>query len=192
MKKEIDKRLNLITIGAISLDVIIVILGFFLMSNPELTTQVSGILFGLLLMVSGLYAIMKYITNMHSNIVFTLELIYGIISVLFGILIMANPLGFANLITIFIGLWFIVSGVIKGAIAIRFKKYREETWLFNLVIAILTLLIGILLVVNPFNGVMVLTTYVGIMFIIYAGMDIVNQLLFRKRATQIEKIIFKN
>ena len=190
MKKEIDKRLNLITIGAILLDIVFIILGFFFLGNPEITTQVSGMLFGLILVTSGVYAIIKYISNMHSNIVFTLELIYGILSLIGGIIIMSNPLGFASLITVFIGVWFIVSGVIKSTLAIRFKKFKEETWVFNLVIAFVTILIGILLVVNPFKGTLVLTTYVGIMLLVYSGMDIVNQLLLRKRSSEIERIIF--
>jgi uncharacterized membrane protein HdeD (DUF308 family) len=72
----------------------------------------------------------------------------------------------------------------------QLKYFKEETWLFDLVVALLTIVLGILLLVNPFNGYIVLSTYAGIMLVIYAGMDIIEQFLFRKRASEIEKIIF--
>lgn len=191
MKKEINKNLNLITIGSIIMDVIFIALGVFLIVNPELSTKVSGVLLGILLVVAGLYSIIKYILNMDSAFIFAFELIYGLLSAIAGILIMANPLSLANFITIIVGLWFIISAGIKISIALQFKASKEETWVLNLVIGILTIIIGILLLINPFNAYIVLTTYVGIMLIIYAGMDIVEQFLFRKRAGEVTKILFK-
>ncbi len=191
MKKEINKNLNLITIGSILLDIIFIALGIFLVINPELSTRVSGVLIGIGLIVAGLYAIIKYVLNMDAAFIFTFELIFGILSTIGGILVMANPLAIANFITIIIGLWFIVSAVIKGSIALQFKNYNEETWILNLVISLLTIVLGILLITNPFSAYIVLSTYVGIMIIMYSGMDIVEQLLFRKRAANIEKILFK-
>ena len=191
MKKEINKNLNLITIGSILLDIIFIALGIFLVINPELSTRVSGVLIGIGLIVAGLYAIIKYVLNMDAAFIFTFELIFGILSTIGGILVMANPLAIANFITIIIGLWFIVSAVIKGSIALQFKNYNEETWILNLVISLLTIVLGILLITNPFSAYIVLSTYVGIMIIMYSGMDIVEQLIFRKRAANIEKILFK-
>lgn len=192
MKKEINKNLNLITIGSILLDVIFIALGIFLVINPELSTKVSGVLIGIGLIVVGLYAVIKYVLNMDTiAFIFTFELIFGILSIITGILLMANPLAIASFITIIIGVWFIISAVIKGSIALRFKRYNEETWILNSVISILTVILGILLLTNPFSAYIVLSTYVGIMIIVYSSMDIVEQLLFRKRAANIEKILFK-
>lgn len=191
MKKEINKNLNIITIGSIIMDVIFIALGLFLIINPELSTKVSGILLGMLLVAAGLYSVIKYVLNIDSAFIFTFELIYGLLSIIAGILIMVNPLALANFITIIVGIWFIVSAGIKISIALQFKAYKEETWVLNLVIGILTIIIGILLLVNPFNAYIVLTTYLGIMLIMYAGMDIVEQFLFRKRASDITKILFK-
>ena len=191
MKKEIDKRLNIMTLGAIGLDVVFIILGIYFATVPEITASVANILIAIVLLVSGIYSLIKFIMNMHENLVFTFELLYGILSIVAGIIIMAKPLALTSLITIFVGIWFIISGAIKATLAIRFKKFKENSWLLNLTIAILTIIIGILLIVNPFKGSLVLSVYVGIMLIIYSSMDIVEKLLLRKRANDIEKIIFK-
>lgn len=191
MKNMIDKRLNIITLGSILLDVVFILLGFFFMSNPEISSQLTGMLLGLLLVISGIYAIIKFITNMKFNLIFSVELIYGIISFIVGTIIVFNPTGFANLITVFIGIWFLVSGVIKAIISIMMKNINEDSWLFNFVIAVLTIVIGILLIVNPFSGKMVITIYAGIMLVIYSAIDMVNQLILRKKAKVIENILFK-
>ena len=190
MKKEINKNLNLITIGAIILDVLFIALGIFLVINPELSIRVSGVLIGLILIISGIYSVIKYVLNMDAAFLFTIELIYGVISILAGILVVSNPTGFTNFLTIIVGIWLLISSGFKLSIALQFRNNKEETWILNMVIAILTMFIAILLMVNPFSGSMVISTYAGIMLVVYAGMDIVEQLLFRKRADSIEKIFF--
>ena len=190
MKKEINKNLTLITIGAIILDVLFIALGIFLVINPELSIRVSGVLIGLILIISGIYSVIKYVLNMDAAFLFTIELIYGVISILAGILVVSNPTGFTNFLTIIVGIWLLISSGFKLSIALQFRNNKEETWILNMVIAILTMFIAILLMVNPFSGSMVISTYAGIMLVVYAGMDIVEQLLFRKRADSIEKIFF--
>lgn len=102
-----------------------------------------------------------------------------------------NPFSLANITTIGVGLWLIVSATIKGAIALQFKKFNEETWILSLIIAAITLILGILIIVNPFESYIVLAVYVGVMVCVYAAMDIVQQILFRKRVKEIVKIFFE-
>jgi uncharacterized membrane protein HdeD (DUF308 family) len=188
--KEIKKNLNFITFMAIIVDVLFVVLGIFLVADPELSTKVSGMLIGLVLIVSGIYEIIQFILNIDTTFIFTFKLVYGILSIIMGALIISDPFSVANFLTIMVGIWLLISAGIKGTIALQLKYFKEETWLFNLVIAILTIVLGLLLLINPFNGYIILSTYAGIMLVVYAGMDIVEQFLFRKRASEIEKIIF--
>ena len=68
--------------------------------------------------------------------------------------------------------------------------FNEESWLINMVISIFSIIVGILLIVNPFKGSIVISTYIGIMISLYAGMDIVEKMIMKKRLNEIEKIIF--
>jgi uncharacterized membrane protein HdeD (DUF308 family) len=190
MKNEIKKNLNFMTFISIIMDVLFIVLGIFLVANPEMSTKVSGILIGLILMISGTYEIIQYVMNIDATFIFTFKLVYGILSIIAGFLIISDPFSVANFLTIMVGIWLLVSAGLKVSIAMQLKYFKEETWLFDLVVALLTIVLGILLLVNPFNGYIVLSTYAGIMLVIYAGMDIIEQFLFRKRASEIEKIIF--
>ena len=58
-------------------------------------------------------------------------------------------------------------------------------------ISIITIILGLLLLINPLSAYMILSTYVAILIIMYAGVDIVEQLVIRKRANTIIKFLSK-
>ena len=58
-------------------------------------------------------------------------------------------------------------------------------------ISVLTIILSLLLIINPFSGYIVISTYAAIMIIMYAGMDLVEQFFIRKRAGKIIKYLSK-
>ena len=184
------KKLNTIINETIIFDIFVIMLGLFLICNPLLTTSVANVLIGIFLIISGLYMISKFIINMDKNRYFTYQLFFGLLSSIIGIIFLINPLLLSSIITIIIGIWTIISGIIKLTLSIRFKMFNEESWLINMVISIFSIIVGILLIVNPFKGSIVISTYIGIMISLYAGMDIVEKMIMKKRLNEIEKIIF--
>ncbi len=187
--KDIKKSFDLVTIGAMMLDVVFIVLGMFVIANPSVGITSALLLFGLLLSVSGLYSIVKYIINNKS--IFKFELIYGIISLIVGLIAIFKPFAIVNLITVLVGIWFIVSSVFKFTLAVELRKVNVDTWTFDMGVSVLTLLLGLLLIINPFHGYIILSTYAAIMIIMYAAMDIVEQLYIRKRANSIIKFFSK-
>ena len=189
--KEHKKAFNALTLGAIALDILIIILGAYFIAKPTTSASIIGYVFGILLIIVGFYNIIKFIVNMGTNKFFLIEIISGILTILAGVFMVYNPFSLANITTIGVGIWLIVSATIKGAIALQFKKFNEETWMLSLIIAVITLILGILIIVNPFESYIVLAVYVGVMVCVYAAMDIVQQILFRKRVKEIVKIFFE-
>lgn len=189
--KEERKIFNTITIGTIILDVLLFILGVYLIIKPTTSAAIIGYISGIMLIVYGIYGIIKFILNMSNRGFFMFEMINGILSIILGVFLMTNPFSLANFITLIVGIWMIVSSVFKAALSLQFKKFNEESWLFCLIVAILTLILGILIITNPFSSTIVLATYIGIMLCIYSAMDILEQFMFRKRVKEITKILFK-
>lgn len=185
--KDLKRVFNIATIGSIIMDIIAIILGIFLISNPEIGTKSALTLIGIILIASGLYAILKFILN--TNRFFMFEIIYGILSIIAGIIAITNPFGVTNFITILAGIWLMISAVSKFVLSIQFRKLNESSWIFDLSIALINIILAVLLITNPFASFIILTTYVGIMIIVYAGIDIVDQLLIRKRASIIVDLL---
>ena len=183
--KEIRKNFNLLTIGAMMLDVIIIVLGMFLIANPSVGINSALMLLGIILIVSGLYSLVKYSVN--KQIIFRFELIYGIASLVAGLLALFKPFAVANLITVLVGFWLIITSIFKFAVALELKKVNIESWTFDMSLSVITIFLGLLLVINPFRGYIILSTYAAIMLIVYAGVDLVEQLTIRRRANKIMK-----
>lgn len=185
--KRIKKSLNIITWGAIVLDLLYIFFGAFLISNPNMGTKAALVIVGIILIITGIFSISKYIMNNYK--IFLFELTYGIISIVFGVLCLLNPFSVANFISIMVGIWLVTTSILKGIIALDFKKNKENTWLINLAMSLLIIIIGIILIVNPFVNYIIITTYVGVMIVIYSCIDILNQCIFMKRLDNILKFI---
>ena len=187
--KNIKEGFNLITLGSVVVDLIFVFLGIFLIANPSVGLESALVLIGIILIISGIFSIIKYISNEIK--LFRFELIFGIISIIAGVFAMFKPFDVATLITVIIGIWLILSSAVKFAVAIEFRKLKDGTWAFDMTVSALTIILGIMLLINPFYGYMLLSSYAGVMIIIYSSMDIIEQFFIRKRAKEILKLFTK-
>ena len=86
---------------------------------------------------------------------------------------------------------YVVTTEIRYLQKLQLKKFSEETWLFSMVISILVLIIGIIVMINPFDTALVLTTFVGIIVCVYSAIDFLQQILFRKRVKELINIFFE-
>ena len=187
--KDLKETFNLISIGTIAVDLLVIILGIFFMTNPAVGLESGLLLIGILLLISGIASIIKYI--IHPKRLFRFELGYGILSIIAGLLAIFKPFEVATLMTILFAIWLIVSSTIKLVMALELRKIKDNTWTFDVTVAILTIILGILIIFNPFSSNMLLTVYIGVMMCIYASMDIVEQFFIRKRMNTIIKIFSK-
>ncbi len=189
--KEKKKLFNIATYGQMLIDIILFALGVYSASNPTSSNTVIGVAFGISLSVVGIYNIIKYIFNIHRGPFFIVDIVYGVLSIIAGIFIIINPLSLTGILSIGIGLWLIISASFKFALALQLRKFAEETWLFSLVVSILVLILGIIVMINPFSTALVLTTFVGIMMCVYSSIDFLQQILFRRRVKEIIDIFFE-
>ena len=186
---DIKKTFNYVTIGTMILDIMFIVLGIFLVANPSVGVNASLFLFGVILMISGLYSIIKYINN--NSVIFRFELIYGILSIVVGLIAFFKPFALVNLITVLVGAWLVISSFIKFFVANELRRVGIESWTFDMGISVLTIILGLMLIINPFGGYIILTTYVAILIMMYAAMDLVEQFFIRKRASKIIKFLSK-
>lgn len=184
--KTIERIFSLYIIRSITFDVLAIIFGVFFIVKPYSGIRTCEIIFGIFLLLSGAVSVFDYSTKKVVNI-FNFNMFYGVLSLLFGLLILVNPLALANIITLVFGLWITLSGVVKLNYAINLKKMKEESWSVVLGIGLLTSIVGLLLIFNPFIE-LYITQVLGIFVIFYAVLDFTNNILFKKRSKQIIEI----
>ena len=187
INKIIEKMLNILIIRSVIFDLLIVLIGAFFVIKPYSGLRLCEMIFSIVLILSGFMSIFECNTKKVVKL-FNLSLIYGALSIIFGLLIILNPLSLANIVSICLGIWMTVSGVIKISNSLYLKKLEEDSWSVLFGIGLLLSLMGILLIFNPFVE-LYITQVVGIFVIIYAVLDIANSLLFRKRKKELIDIL---
>ncbi len=187
--KEKKAKFNKLIYGSWVSSILFLAFGIFLFVKPKLANSVIGYVVGALVLLSGLIALFNYFFAKKEIKYISFELIYGILTAIAGIAIIFNPLSISSIVTIGLGIWMLINGIMKINSGIFLKKCKEETWTLLLFIGILTALSGVLLIINPFKSTMIVTQVVGVFVIVYAVLDSMHWLLVKKRSKEIIEFI---
>lgn len=187
-KNSIQSKFDRMLLYSLITSVITGILGLVLLFLPKTTNKVVGILVGIIFLISGVNAIYKYFHRDGAKL-YSLNLVFGIIYSILGVVIILYPFSVMSFVTICLGLYLIVSGAMKINYGFWLKKGNEESWLITIATGILLIIFGIMVMFNPFVT-LTLTKLVGIFLIIVAILDITDTILFKKRAKEIMDIFW--
>ena len=184
MSKEINKYLNL----SIVMSILFVILGVFLVVLPESSINTIAYMLASFLLVYGTF---NFIDSFTINpIFFFMKMASSAISIILGIVIFLNPDIFKNLIPIALGIFFIISGAFSSRISFIIKDI-DNSYILSLFTSILMIICGVVLIINPGNTALVITTLIGIILIVYSVSAIVDMFVFKSRVKEIDKYFSK-
>ena len=183
------KFLRRLTLGNILIAVIFFLFGILLIEKPGLSIDLISILLGIVVILTSLMSIVKFISDSTKIHYYRVELFFGIIGILLGCLIIFNPFSWFNFFIIGFGIFMIIEGLLDLKYALFFKKNKEEIWPLNIGIAVVSILLGIILILNPFSGVMMFTKALGIFIMANAVLNIIANMLFYKRINAIIKLL---
>jgi uncharacterized membrane protein HdeD (DUF308 family) len=97
--------------------------------------------------------------------------VYALVSIVFGLLTVFNPVATAGVLLLFLAAWLIVAGVYRIIFAIRVRKEIRGEWLIALS-GVLAIVLGVLYVLNPAGGLAVTTIWIGAAAIVYGVLQI--------------------
>lgn len=165
--------------------IIFLAFGLLLFFETEGVIKIVSIFIGILLTVIGIVPIVNYFRNRVNNFFSGAGLLYGIFSVVAGLMILFNTQIFATIIPILSGVWMIVNSVNKIQIAMELRDSKINSWIITFIFAILILILGTILIINPFESVVFLGKTVGIFIIIYAILDIADSIMIKIKAKDV-------
>jgi len=156
------------------------ILGFLLFFQAEITIVSISYVIGGILVAIGTLALIRYINQLHKNVKNELDIIYGLGTIILGIVVISNPKAIASIIPFVLGIIMIISSSAKLQIGLQMRKDNNHTWVFTTITSLLTLMCGILLIFNPFAGAKFITKVIGILLLIYGIIDMISSILIKK------------
>ena len=95
----------------------------------------------------------------------------GIVLVLMGLAAIISPFVAAVFVTIILGWMFVVGGILRGIDALRSRYERSFVW--QLLMSILYVVLGMLILTNLFGGVLSLTLLIGIFILIQGVFEVI-------------------
>ena len=153
--------------------VLTLILGIVLAYSPEGSIKViTGIIAALFLLI-GILQLVDYVKQSKVEKMMSLSLILGILLSVVGIFLFINLESLANFITTLIGIAILIKSLFKLQFAFNIRDISDK-WFYNLIVGIVGIVLGIVLLVNPFDSAKMFLRIVGIIFIIGSIVELVE------------------
>ena len=160
---------------AIIISLLMLVLSIFLILKPFKSLEVFVILFSAIIIVNGIGSIVSYFSTIRENRLLNLGLLYGLLTILAGVLLFIYRIDVINVLPIILGIWIILSNLFKMQISINLSALDYTGWIWLLLVSIL-MVVGVLLIVNPFTTTLTITTIAGIMLLISEIVNLVESI----------------
>lgn len=185
MKTLMNKIFKSSILGALAL----VVLGILLIFESEATIVTISYVIGGILVAIGVLALLKFYKEVKENDDTGMDLVYGIISIILGIVVISNPKAVASIIPIIMGLLIILNSGTKLQYSIELKKNNNNLWKSTMILSLISTLCGVLLIFNPFKGAAFLTKLIGFLILLYAILDIISTMAIKNTVKKIKTAI---
>jgi uncharacterized membrane protein HdeD (DUF308 family) len=172
-------------IFAIIRGVLAIIFGLIALFAPIATAVVLAIFIGAWAIVDGVFDIIEAIRHRGSSSM-ALRIVWGAVSILFGILVLVWPGMSLGVLVIFVGIWAIIIGVLEIMASIRHRAAPNSGWLWGIIGGALAILFGILVLLRPGTGLITIIWIIGIWAIVWGITLIILGVQLRKAANTAE------
>lgn len=144
----------------VALGVVYVFAGFVALGSVVMATVASVLVVGIMMIIAGAAEIINAF-QIKSWGKFLIWALLGVLYIVAGFVTFENPLFAAVLLTLLLGASLVASGVVRLFLA--FNMRREMPWIWVALSAVITLLLGVLILARwPINSVYILGLFLGI------------------------------
>ena len=180
------KAFEKVTNYVIGVSVLGIVLGIIFILFPWLTLKTIGILCGVCLLLHGIFLVFLDVTLGKVIILFE-NMFMGILFILLGLILIIYPNYAMIVLTTTIGIWMIVNSISRIRMAMFFKSIKEFPIGVIVLLCILDILLGILVIIYPFEVSMALATYLGCVLIIHSVFKVIDMVVLKKNVHDKEK-----
>jgi len=148
----------------IALGVVYVIAGIIALSSVVMATRVSVFVVGIMMLIAGFAEVVNAF-QFRTWGKFLFWVLLGALYIVAGFLTFENPLLAAAILTLFLGVALIVSGIMRAILA--FSMQQTMPWIWVLVSAVITFLLGLIIVAHwPVSSLYTLGIFLGVDLVI--------------------------
>ena len=171
--------------------IIELLFGILLLIDPEGLTKTLIIIFGIILMIIGIIYLIRYFVDRKNNLdpsAFTI--VFAIISIILGIIctFLTNVvMGIFPVLAVVYGIFLIISGIYKLKIFFDVRRMNLPVSFFTVCSAVISIILGVLIIIHPFDAVMTVWIFTGIALIVEAIIDIIALVMEGVKSSRAKK-----
>lgn len=162
MKMRSTAPMRVAKVGYIVMSAVFCAVGLIFIIRPDVSAGFLGYLLGTAMIVFGAIKIVGYFSKDLFRLAFQYDLEFGVILIVLGVIVLAKPLDVLNFVFIATGIATLADSMFKLRIATDARKFGIDAWWTIFAFAVLTGVIGILLVIRPWESARILTALLGI------------------------------
>ncbi len=167
--------------------VLAVIFGILAVISPLVTVVALAVVISIFVLAEGLVAVFTLFSS-EPPMSRGWLLFYAIVSIVFGVLGLLYPMALAGALLLVFAVWLLVAGILRIMFAIQVRKEIKGEWIIALSGA-LAIILGVLLLIAPLAGMVVMAIWIGAFAFVYGILQIVAAFrlrqLHRERGVQI-------
>lgn len=159
------------------------VVGILLLVNPVGFTTGIIVFLGIVLLLLGVSDVVRYFREDPAAAAIRKDLSYGCLLILAGLFcILKNGWFVATfpILTVLYGVGTLVTGITKVQWAVDRIRLGIRNWFWTAISAVLTILFAVVILCDPFSSTTVLWSFIAVILIVEAAMDIIAAVLSRK------------
>ena len=169
---------EIITCGAI------ILLGIVLLILPGVATSILFNTIGGVCILIGLIHVIKYFTLDARIAVVGNDMALGLAWIAGGVaIIIFKPL-LVSLLPVVFGLVLLIGGGFKVQSSLGFKRMNAASWYWELICAVVSVVMGILIVSNPFSTALLMMRVIGAALVLEGCMDVISRIAFKRACSR--------
>ncbi|MHB9860260.1 HdeD family acid-resistance protein [Streptomyces sp. YIM S03343] len=163
------------------------VLGIVVLAWPDVSLRVAGVLFGLYLLVSGVFQLIAAFGTHRTTSLRVLAFISGSLSILLGLFCFRGPMQSVLLLALWIGIGWLIRGITQTLAAASDPSMPARGR--QIFLGVITIAAGIVMIDSPFDSLTVLAVVGGVWLVVVGVMEIFTAVGIHSRANRIPRTV---
>ena len=158
--------------GTMLLSIAYIVIGLLLLVMPQTSLLWICYAFGAVVLITGIVCLIQYARIRGTGFTAPFMLVGGVITAGLGIFTLAKPQVVASFLPVVFGIFILVDGVSRVGTAIDLAKRKGQKWWVLLLLSIVSVGLGVLLVLHPFDAAVSVVMLCGILLIVEGALNL--------------------
>ncbi len=161
----------------LAFSILTLILGVMVMAWPHATVKLVAFLFGLQLLIGGIFALVRAFTNSGEGSRVLLAVL-GVLGILVGIFVLRHLFQTVVILVVLLGVYWVIHGIIEFFVAVDHKGAPGRG--VSVFMGILSFIAGVIVLSWPAPTLLVLVWVLGIWLVVYGLIGVVGAFVVRR------------